>query len=356
MFATKTKIAVVVLLALALGGTGSAVLRPGAAQVEAAESQRDSAASTDPVAPLSQNTREDLDPERLWQRNNLGLGNRALAETDPNTAQPEGTGTRSAREVHFLQSPDGKLVVVLATGGVLAFEAMNGRQLWKTQVSGAQSLAFSRDGKTITVSAPEEIRYLESATGKLVGLEMIQKPKAGTTARPEDSLHGLLKANDPEIRRLAAELLLRLKRQAEQEKAGTGARPAKPILQAPPANPASLIEATVIGADPSGLYAISAGTAAGLTRGQLLDVYRLKPEPKYLGRVRIIEIGDKEAIAQPAGRLLAPIQQGDRVTTKISAHPEPAKTPAPPSGDLEKKLDRLLREVEELRREIQQRP
>jgi hypothetical protein len=44
---------------------------------------------------------------------------------------------------------------------------------------------------------------------------------------------------------------------------------------------------------------------------------RLSPTPRYLGTLRILEVTPHQAIAQPVGRLNAPLQQGDRVASHI---------------------------------------
>ena len=70
----------------------------------------------------------------------------------------------------------------------------------------------------------------------------------------------------------------------------------------------------------SGLVKISIGSDAGLRLNQVLHVFRLSKEPgksKYLGRVKVLDAKEKEAVAQPMGRLTSPIQVGDRVAEQI---------------------------------------
>jgi hypothetical protein len=72
--------------------------------------------------------------------------------------------------------------------------------------------------------------------------------------------------------------------------------------------------------DPSGLVTISIGSDAGLSKGHTLDVYRLGERPsesKYLGSIRILEVKEKEAVAQPLGRMLNSPQVGDKITKRI---------------------------------------
>jgi len=66
----------------------------------------------------------------------------------------------------------------------------------------------------------------------------------------------------------------------------------------------------------SGLLTLSIGSDAGLTKGHTLEIFRLSPN-KYLGTVRIVDVTAHEAVARPTSRPTTPIQQGDRVASKI---------------------------------------
>lgn len=65
------------------------------------------------------------------------------------------------------------------------------------------------------------------------------------------------------------------------------------------------------------LVEISLGTDAGLSRGQTMEVFRLGQNPKYIGRIRIVDVTANTAVGQASGRLAAPIQVGDRVASRI---------------------------------------
>jgi cell shape-determining protein MreC len=68
----------------------------------------------------------------------------------------------------------------------------------------------------------------------------------------------------------------------------------------------------------SQLLTISLGSDAGLSEGHTLEVYRLGPEPKYLGKVRLVKANHHEAVAQPLNlRLARLIQKGDSVASNI---------------------------------------
>jgi len=82
----------------------------------------------------------------------------------------------------------------------------------------------------------------------------------------------------------------------------------------PPENVEGLIKRT----DPnSGLVTLSLGSDAGLVKGNTMEVFRLGATPKYVGRIKIINVTATEAVGQPAGRLNGSIQTGDRVASRI---------------------------------------
>jgi hypothetical protein len=62
------------------------------------------------------------------------------------------------------------------------------------------------------------------------------------------------------------------------------------------------------------------GSDDGVVKGNTLEVFRLNPAAKYLGTVRVLEAKPHEAVAQPVNRLLAPIQQGDKVASKVAGN------------------------------------
>jgi hypothetical protein len=80
----------------------------------------------------------------------------------------------------------------------------------------------------------------------------------------------------------------------------------------PPEN----VEGMVTKADASGLVTLSIGSDDGLLKGHTLEVFRMNPA-KYLGTVRVIQVTPHEAVAQPVSRPVAPLQQGDKVASKI---------------------------------------
>jgi hypothetical protein len=85
--------------------------------------------------------------------------------------------------------------------------------------------------------------------------------------------------------------------------------------------PAENVEGAVTRVDAkTGLITVSVGSDDGLEKGHTLEVFRLSPSAKYLGTVRVLETKPHEAVAQPVNRLLAPVQQGDKVASKVAGN------------------------------------
>jgi hypothetical protein len=63
----------------------------------------------------------------------------------------------------------------------------------------------------------------------------------------------------------------------------------------------------------AGIATISLGSDAGLRKGHTLEVFRIRPEPKYLGKIQIVSVGPAEAVGKIMSRTPHEIQVGDRV-------------------------------------------
>jgi len=89
--------------------------------------------------------------------------------------------------------------------------------------------------------------------------------------------------------------------------------------EAPKRNPpAEDIKGRVTSTDSSnGLITISVGSDAGLSKGNTLEVYRLRPTPMYLGTIQILEVRPNQAVGRPVERLRGTIQAGDEVSSNI---------------------------------------
>jgi hypothetical protein len=87
-----------------------------------------------------------------------------------------------------------------------------------------------------------------------------------------------------------------------------------------PNPPQESIEGLVAEADNTGTMEITIGSDAGLREGHTLDLYRIAAIPaqsQYLGMVRIRKVWPNKAVAEPVGRLAAPPQRGDQVSSRI---------------------------------------
>jgi hypothetical protein len=80
--------------------------------------------------------------------------------------------------------------------------------------------------------------------------------------------------------------------------------------------PSVPLEGSVMRSDETGLMQISLGSDDGLQRGHTLELFRLNPAA-YLGRVKIIEVNPKDAVAQPVGQLNGKPGKGDKVASQI---------------------------------------
>src|SRR5262249_50836410 len=65
------------------------------------------------------------------------------------------------------------------------------------------------------------------------------------------------------------------------------------------------------------LVKISLGSDAGLAKGQTMEVFRLGATPRYIGRVRIVEVTPTHAVGQVTGRLAMPVRVGDQGASRI---------------------------------------
>ncbi len=84
--------------------------------------------------------------------------------------------------------------------------------------------------------------------------------------------------------------------------------------------PAEDVRGKVLDVDPrSGLVTISVGSDAGVSKGNILEVYRMEP-PQYLGTLSILDTQFHEAVGRPIAPLRADrIQKGDIVASRITA-------------------------------------
>ena len=67
-----------------------------------------------------------------------------------------------------------------------------------------------------------------------------------------------------------------------------------------------------VDAKDSSLVHISLGIDHGIQKGHTLDVYRTRPEAKYLGMIRIVEVSDRSSV----GRLVTSVNSANRAMLK----------------------------------------
>ena len=136
---------------------------------------------------------------------------------------------------------------------------------------------------------------------------MVQELRNSAT----ESLLAAHSEQDRNLRLVAEnERLTKELQKAIQSASGAGAGPAKN----PPLDD---IEGIVKATDPSGYVTLSIGSDAGLVKGNTLEVFRLKPDPTYLGTIEILAVRPHEAVGKPLTRPRGLIQVGDRVSSTI---------------------------------------
>jgi RNA polymerase sigma factor (sigma-70 family) len=97
------------------------------------------------------------------------------------------------------------------------------------------------------------------------------------------------------------------------------AKPGQPDLPPPSGEVNGVVEK--INKDDPTMISISIGSDAGLAKNQTLDVYRLRPAPQYLGKIRILDVAPAGAVAQRIGNpgKRTPLKVGDLVTSGLTA-------------------------------------
>jgi hypothetical protein len=111
-----------------------------------------------------------------------------------------------------------------------------------------------------------------------------------------------------------------LQKELEKLRAGKKGAPGTPVEQNPPPKD---VEGTVVDVDQeNGLLTLSVGGDSGLSKGNTLEVFRLKLEPRYLGTLVVVEVRARDALAKPVRPLKrGTIQKGDRVASRILSRP-----------------------------------
>lgn len=109
----------------------------------------------------------------------------------------------------------------------------------------------------------------------------------------------------------------KLMKELQKRQQNGGAAPAS-VAGARKNPPAEDVEGVVKATDPrSEFVTITIGSDAGIQKGNTLEVYRLRPEPLYLGTIEILDVHANEAVGKPIMRMRGQIQVGDQVSSSI---------------------------------------
>jgi hypothetical protein len=114
--------------------------------------------------------------------------------------------------------------------------------------------------------------------------------------------------------RLEAQLRLLAEDNARLKANPTGGTVAKGAKNPPPENVEGLIELAE-----GGSVQLTIGSDAGLAEGHTLEVFRLSPNPKYLGTIKITRVTAQKAVAQPVGKMTDTLKPGDHVAARLGS-------------------------------------
>jgi len=242
------------------------------------------------------------------------------------------------------------IVVVAGCADTTQLEKMNEehqRRLGDVELRHAGELAEAdrrADEKEAAALARRELEFFELRSKHAMALASMMSELHALAQRLKDVEAAAADAKDKDQRSLAALQAAIAERDArvqdlsarlnatkedlaalEQRLAGAPTGPAD-VAPADPPPPAA--GEVVIGDLPdlhgmvidavNDLIEVSLGTNDGLDKGMNLEVYRVAPEPKYLGRIVIVQVAEDRAV----GRIVwefkrGDIQRGDWVATRL---------------------------------------
>ena len=186
----------------------------------------------------------------------------------------------------------------------------------------AQHLAQRTNANTSNEELQRRQQETASLTGQLnkVNAALAEEQKKGKQLQDE-KMQAVINFNSEHERNVRLlEQFKQLNQKAElmeKKLASMGASAKDVAVNRNP--PPEDVEGVVLETDvKTGLVTVSIGTDSGVNVGNTLEVFRIKPDPKYLGTIRILDAQAKQAV----GRLTAaprygPIEKGDIVATKI---------------------------------------
>src|SRR5262249_29558773 len=99
-------------------------------------------------------------------------------------------------------------------------------------------------------------------------------------------------------------------------KAQLGATPSQPAGGPPKTVPPEDVRGTVKRID-GDMATISVGSDAGVNVGNVLQVYRLRPQPEWLCTITILDVTPKEAVGRLTGPKRVQVKPQDEVAATI---------------------------------------
>jgi hypothetical protein len=175
------------------------------------------------------------------------------------------------------------------------------------------------DAKVNVESITRELGTRQEEIDYLNGLKAAQDKKMADLARDNTELRNRAVAaeiNSKSDQERNTQLLAQLEtltKEIDRLRAGRSGSLANNV-KPPPEDVEGLVKAVD---RQTGYVTISIGSDHGLSKGNTLETFRLVPEGRYLGTVKILQVRPNEAVAQPVGQFSSPIQLGDRVASRI---------------------------------------
>lgn len=244
------------------------------------------------------------------------VANQKVAEANALTYHEEAEETRRQTELERTKLAD-RLAQVEKEFNREAAENKN----WVARYADLEKL--SKNVAVVSGSTTEELARRASEVDQL---------KARVIDRDNRMLEMQKEKDEFRHRAVAAELNLKSEQErnsqllAEVERAHQATTVRAPATGGTPTNrvtpdrypPPEDVEGIVTQVDPqTGYITLSIGSDAGLRKNNTLEVYRLKPEPKYLGTVQILDVRPKESVAKPIGTRRITILPGDTVAKDV---------------------------------------
>lgn len=250
-----------------------------------------------------------------WARNfNTLKANYSALAAEAQTIREEAQAERNnaSKEVDTLKAANKKLVDDLAVkdGQLKAINDQFAAEKERTTIGDSSTVAVQQESLRRT----EEIKRFETDIKKLndrLNASISEQTKLRDRSVAVEIENRTLKDRNNQLAQQMEEMG---KENIRLRNVGGAAAGTSAVAKNPPLDNIEGIVTRVESRD--NLLKLSIGSDAGLSKGHTLEIFRLNPA-KYLGTVRIVDVTAHEAVARPVGRTMSPIQQGDRVASKI---------------------------------------